>query len=152
MTRFASLLAAAAVAPFAGFSACSAPGASVRAGYMQMAIEGNIRLAATGGPISGTIDQDVESAFGLGDPQGAPYVRGELDLGVPVIALSAFRFSDSGKGQLDAQFGNITAGADFESELDFANVKGSVSFDLGLGPLTLSPGVAIDAFEIDLMV
>lgn len=122
-------------------------------GYAQMAVSGDVGYVS--GTSTAAVRQDVESAFGLGDDRGAPYVRAALDTGVPVLSVSAFQFSESGRGNLNADFGDIISlpgGVPVSSELDFTNVKGAYAFQISLGPVAISPGIAIDWFDIDMTV
>lgn len=121
-------------------------------GYTSLAIGGDMALSPTGGAVGPTIDQDIESGLGLGDQSGSPYVRAELDLGVPVLSVSAFQFSDSGIGMLNGSFGNISGGTQVATDLDFRNVKTALTFDIDLGPAKISPGLAVDLFDLDLHV
>lgn len=140
------------VAALSILSSCFSFGARADVGYTQMAVTGNV--AYTTGLSGGTINasQDVESGLGLGDQSGSPYGRVELDFGVPRLQLSAFQFADEGTGTLQANFGNISSGVDVRSKLEFTNVKGSFSFDIDLGPLRVSPGLAVDFFDAHLEV
>lgn len=130
------------------FGACAAPSGAIDVGYTMMAVSGDIALSSGTGGVGTNASQDIESAFGLGDDQGSPYVRAELDLGSPVFTLSGFTFSESGQGVLDATFGGISASTPVDTELDFANVKFSMTFDIELGPVTLAPGLAVDVFDL----
>jgi hypothetical protein len=121
-------------------------------GYAQMAVDGNIALSPTGGSGSPIIDQDFNSAFGLGDDQSSPYARVQLDLGVPVLTVSGFTFEENGSGTLNAQFGNITAGTDVDSKLRFSNLKASLAFQFDLGPVAVAPGIAVDLFDLQLHI
>lgn len=143
--RILSLVAAAALCIV---SACSTPGAAVQVGYAQLSLDGDIGYATTGVAIS----QDIESGFGLGDDQGTPYGRAVLDLGTPVLAVSGFLFEDEGTGQLQANFGDIAATTSVRSEFTMANAKGSLAFEIALGPVSLSPGIAVDYFDLDINV
>lgn len=127
--------------------ACSV-GASAHVGYTQMAVSGDLGLATGALGVPSSAHQDIESAFGLGDPQGSPYVRGQTDLGPVVLTGSGFLFSESGSGQLNADFGGIPSGTPVESSLDFANAKLSATFDFDLGPVKLSPGLGLDLFDV----
>lgn len=129
-------------------SACSSVGLTGQVGYTQMAVRGDIALTSGLGGVPSSANQDVESAFGLGDAQGSPYGRAQLDLGVPVLTLSAFRFEEQGRGELTGSFGGIPASTPVESELKFTNVKGSLTFDIDLGPVKLSPGLGVDVFDL----
>lgn len=127
-----------------------AGGASAHVGYMQVAVSGDLALTTGAGGVSSMAQQDIESAFGLGDDQGAPYVRAEAGAGVVTFAGSGFLFSDSGTGTLNEDFGGIPASTGVESSLDFANAKLSATFDLGLdiGPVKISPGLAVDLCDV----
>lgn len=91
---------------------------------------------------STAIRQDVESAFGLGDKQGAPYGRVALDTGVQVLSVSAFTFSESGRGNLQADFGDIVSlpgGVPVQTSLDLTNIKAAYALQISLGPVAISP-------------
>ena len=150
MTPPTRRLALAAVA--LGLGACSSAGFKAQVGYTQMAIEGDIALNPTAGGGTSSIQQDLETALGLGDEQGSPWARAELDLGVPVLAVTGFTFEEQGSGTLQANYGNITAGTDVNSDLEMANVKASMAFQIALGPLSISPGLAVDWFDLQLAV
>lgn len=132
-------------------SSCSM-GFTAQAGYAQLAIDGDIALSATSGGLGGTVSQDLESAFGLGDPRGSPYLRAEADLGVPMLVASLVSFEESGQGTLEANFGGINVGTDVRSELRFTNLKAGLLFDIDLGPVSIAPGLGIDVFDLDLRV
>jgi hypothetical protein len=121
-------------------------GAHVAAGYTQVAVSGDLGLTTGTGGVSNV--QDIEPAFGLGDDQGSPYVRAEADLGFARLTGSAFRFEESGEGVIDGAFGNIPSGTQTRSNLEFTNVKASLGFDFGLGPVSISPGLALDVFDM----
>jgi len=133
-----------------GCASCYQLQATAQAGYTQMAIDGDIALSTTGGAAS--VNQSVDSAFGIGDPQGSPYVRAQADFGTPVLTVSAFTFDEQGSGTLNAQFGNITAGTDVNSDITFTNAKVSLAFDIPLGPIKIAPGIAADIFDLDMHV
>lgn len=136
----------------ASLTGCEGTSATVQAGYLQVAIDGDIALSPTAGGSTPTIRQDIESGLGLGDPVGTPYARVQLDLGLPVLTVSGFQFEESGSGRLDAQFGNLVTGTDVTSEMRFSNLKANLLFDLDLGPATLSPGLGIDLIDLDVNV
>jgi hypothetical protein len=122
------------------------------AGYMQMAVDGELALDATSGGGAGNLLQDVDVAFGLGDDRGSPYGRLLFDLGVPVLSVSAFAFSERGQGTLQADFGAIAAGTDVATDLDLWSVKSALAFEIDLGRVQLSPGVAAEYLDIDMLV
>lgn len=139
-----------AVASLATLPACYSFEVTAQAAYAQLALDGDIGYQS--GSTTASIAQDIESAFGLGEDQGVPYARVMLDLGVPVIAVSGFQFDESGTGVLNANFGDLTAGLPVETEFEMANAKGSYAFQIDLGPVAISPGIACDYFDLHVTV
>lgn len=129
-------------------AACSPIGWTAQAGYMQLEVGGDIALASGTGGTGGAPEQDVGTAFGLGDERGSPYLRAQADLGTVVLTASGFQFRESGDGQLDASFGGLPAATPVHSELELGCAKLSATFDIDLGPVKLSPGLAIDVFDL----
>jgi len=132
--------------------ACSIPTLEVQAGYAHLSLDGDIGYS-NGNTVA--VEQDFESVFGLGDSQGSPYGRAQIDFGVPVLTVSAFSFEDKGRGVLLSDFGNIPAlagGVPVQSELDMMNAKVSLAFEIGIGPVSISPGLAIDYFDLQIDV
>ncbi len=146
MHRFLLCAVALPIAAFLG--GCSA-GASAMVGYTQMAVSGDIGLSTGIGGVPSTARQDIESAFGLGDEVGSPYARGQADLGFAVLTASGFLFEESGSGVLNSDFGGISASTPVDTTLDFFNAKASLTFDIGVGPVTLAPGLAVDVFDVE---
>lgn len=139
--------------PLFSFTGCSTPELQAQAGYMLAKVDGNFGYVQ--GSSQAVVSQDVGSAFGLGSNQGAPYGRVTLDTGVPTLSVSGFTFSDSGDGTLNARFGQINptgVAVPVHSDLTFTNLKGALAFDIDIGPVAISPGLAVDWFDIDLMV
>lgn len=119
-------------------------------GFARMQLSGDIGLEDATNQIS--TQQDLDTALGLGDAAGSPYARLELDFGVPVLAVSAFQFSEDGRGTLSGTFGNIPASAQVDSEMDFTNLKVSYTFDIDFGVVKVSPGLAMDLFDLQTRV
>lgn len=128
--------------------ACSSVGVTGQVGYTQMQVSGNLALTSGTGPVSAASEQDIGSAFGLGDRQGSPYLRAQADLGVPVLTLSAFQIEESGAGTLESTFGGLSTNTPVRSDLEITNAKASLTFDIGLGPVKVSPGLALDVFDL----
>ncbi|MCA8975158.1 MAG: hypothetical protein KDC98_10570, partial [Planctomycetes bacterium] len=105
---------------------------AAQAGYANLALDGN--LGYQNGTTGPAVDQDIESAFGLGDRQGTPFVRAEIDTGVPVISVSAFMFEDDGIGRLNADFGDISAGLPVQTEFELTSIKAAYTFDIPIVP------------------
>jgi len=132
--------------------ACTIPTLEVQAGYAALSVDGDVGYS--NGAMS-AIEQDTRSAFGLGDTQGSPYGRAQIDFGVPVLTVSAFNFEDEGRGSLGSDFGNIPAvggGVPVQSQFEMFNAKVSYAFDIGIGPVSISPGIAIDYFDLQMNV
>lgn len=149
MTR---ILLAALLAGSMSLPSCYQFQVTAQGGYTQMAIGGDMALAPTGGNIGATVTQDFESALGLGDDRGSPWARLQIDTGVPVLTASGFTFSEDGQGHLNASFGGISGGTDVFSELDFTNAKISYAFQIEIGPVSVSPGLAVDLFDLQMHV
>jgi hypothetical protein len=125
----------------------------VQAGYAFLSLDGAVGYDNDQNAIA--IEQDTKEAFGLGDVQGSPYVRAQLDLGIPVLTVSGFQFSDEGRGRLAEDFGslpNINGGLPVQTGFDMFNAKVSYAFDIGIGPVAISPGIAIDYFDLQMDV
>jgi hypothetical protein len=125
---------------------------TTQAGYTQMSVSGDIGLTAASGSSTVVIDQDLESALGIGDEQGSGYVRAQADLGVPVLTVSGFMMDEEGQGTLNADFGNVPAGRDVLTDFSMTNIKASLGFEFGIGPISITPGLAVDYFDVNLKV
>jgi hypothetical protein len=145
----ARLVVAAALLPLAG---CYQFQITAQGGYTEMSVGGDLALASTPGGSGVTVDQSVEDALGLGEEQGSPYGRVQIDFGVPVLTVSAFTFQEDGRGRLNASFGNIAGGTDVFTDLAFDNFKASYAFDIDFGPIKVAPGIACDVFNLDVHV
>jgi len=133
-------------------AACAPLRVKAQAGYTQTAVSGKMALESGSGSGSPQQFQDIESAFGLGDEQGSPWVRAQVDFGVPVLTASAFWLKESGTGVLDENFGGLPTATPVVSDLDLGCGKFSCTFDIELGPVTLAPGLAVDVFDLDFRV
>lgn len=129
-------------------TSCSTVGVTGQIGYTNMSVGGDMALASGTGGVPSSANQDIGSAFGLGDGQGSPYLRGQVDCGVPVFTASGFLFSEEGSGVLNATFGGLSASTPVNSKLEFANLKMSAAFDIDLGPIKVSPGLGLDLFDL----
>jgi hypothetical protein len=130
------------------FAACSPIGVTAQAGFTQMTVGGDIALATGTGGTGSAPRQDVGTAFGLGDPQGSPYLRAQADLGTAVLTASGFLIRESGRGELDASFGGLPASTPVFTDLQLGCAKLSCTFDIDLGLVKVSPGLAMDVFDI----
>tara|TARA_R110002072_G_scaffold302499_1_gene485864 strand:- start:17152 stop:17928 length:777 start_codon:yes stop_codon:yes gene_type:complete len=132
----------------ASFAGCVPFGVSGQVGYTQMKVGGELALTTGSGALD-AIEQGIDSAFGLGDGQGSPYLRGQMDFGAPVVSASIFWLRESGQGQLADSFGGLVQGTAVDSRLDLAVAKLTASYDFDLGLVKVSPGVLFDVFALD---
>lgn len=138
-----------AVVALATLPSCYQFAVSAHAGFAQYAVEGD--LGYVDGASATSVDQDVESAFGLGDDQGIPVGRIAIDTGVPVLSVSGFMFDEQGQGVLQGNFGNaFTAGLPVNSDFELTNAKAAYAFQIGMGPVSISPGIGVDYFDLKL--
>jgi hypothetical protein len=125
---------------------------TAQAGYTQTAVSGRMGLESGSSGSPPQTSQDIESAFGLGDQQGSPWVRVQADFGVPVLTASGFWLKETGTGVLDENFGGLPTATPVVSDLDLGCGKFSCTFDIELGAVKLSPGIAVDVFDLDFKV
>ena len=140
--RFLSLLSA---LPLLALASCYQFEVTAQGGYALMGLDGDLGYATAGnGP---AVTQSVES-FGLGDDQGTPYARAVFDMGVPVFSVSGFMFDEEGDGQLQQDFGDVSAGIGVHTDFELTNLKAAYAFKIAIGPVALSPGLAVDYFDL----
>ncbi|MFK7739001.1 MAG: hypothetical protein AB8H80_01665 [Planctomycetota bacterium] len=130
-------------------SACVPVGVSGQVGYSFVQIDGDLALDDGGGGSEQSVEQGIESGFGLGDMQGSPYFRGQLDAGGPVLTGSVFWLQDNGEGQLQETFGGLPQNTSVAGELELAVGKLSLAYDIDFGLVKIAPGVMLDAFSLD---
>jgi hypothetical protein len=130
---------------------CSPLRAKAYAGYMQSELTGAIGLSPPASTLPPT-NVDVEDALGA-DTSGSPYGRLELGAGIVNLTSSAFQFSSSGTGTLNAQFGALPVSTPVDSDIDFFNIKSALTLDLlDVGFLRISPGFGVDYLDLDVEV
>ena len=117
-----------------------------------MKVRGDFALASGTSGTGNAPEQDVGTAFGLGDERGAPFVRADLELGGFVFGASGFAFEERGSGQLDASFGGLPPATPVESHMRLACARVSCAYGFEIGPVRLAPGLAMDVFDIDFRV
>lgn len=133
--------------PLILMSAGCSVGVTGQAGYSLLELGGDLALQRSGGAVTGS--QSIGEAFGLGDSQGAPYVRGQLDAGGPVLTGSALWLQQGGRGVLSDGFGDLASGAQADADLDLGVFKVSAAYDLDLGLVKVAPGVMCDVVALD---
>ncbi len=128
--------------------ACSGFGAKAYAGYSSGTLDGKMGLAPTGGGLS--FDADVDDDLGIKDSSDSLYLRGEANAAFLRLTVSAFRYDSRGDGTLTVNYGDISAGSQVSSDIEFTNLKTAITFDLiNFGPVRISPGISVDIFDID---
>lgn len=130
-------------------SGCSLPGLSGDVGYAMLSLSGDVGLSNAGGGVFA--EQSVDD-FGLGEEQGTPYARVELDMGMPVLSAKGFVFEEETTGELTVPFGSIGGGATVDSKLSLTNIQGALAFEFALGPISLAPGIAVEYLDFDMTV
>lgn len=124
---------------------------TAQAGFAQLALDGD--FGYVDGKTTASIKQDIEPALGLGDDQGTPMARVAFDFGTPTLTATGFMFEDEGTGTLSASFGNnLTAGAPVRSEFELNCGKISYAFEIPIGPVSISPGIAVEYVDLRLNV
>lgn len=139
------------------FSGCITPGVpgigvTGQVGYAHMSVGGELALDTTANGSPSSIEQSVDSAFGLGDGRGSPFFRGQVDVGGPVVTASVLWLRESGQGELQDAFGGLAQGTTVDSRMDVALAKISASYDFDIWLLKVSPGVLFDVFALDFSV
>lgn len=158
MTKGLSLrsgLAACTLLMLVALGACTPFAATADAGYGRFALDG--KFGYVSGSSATSVDQDVREAFGLGDDQGVPYARAQVDFGAMQWSVSGFSFEDSGTGTLQEQFGSspvLIAGTPVRSEFELWTLKGGFAFEIPIvpGTLSISPGVAVEYVDVHVRV
>ena len=137
----------------AALAACGSLEARAYAGAAATEMRGGLGLSATEAGISEPLRLDVEDDFGLGDSSSSIYARAELGFGVPRLTASFMKHDASGTSTLTRTFGDILAGTQVDSEMDFLSAKAALTFDvLDFGFVRLSPGLAVAVTEFDASV
>lgn len=125
-------------------------------------IDVGLLLADTNGQVSldqisatrdlGSIRNSLDETLDLADTNVAPYGRVQAGVGPHRVQVSAFGFSESGGGVLDADFGVLTAGTGVNADLDVYNIKAFYSYGWNIGPLRIGPGIGVDIIATDIDV
>jgi len=133
-------------------ASCMPEAFRVDAGAAFTRVIGETGLQNSGGSLNLNANMnDLEDAFAVGDSEAAPYARAECDWGPHRFKLSGFGHNSSGTGTLTGAFGDLPAGTQVASDLEFFNVSGSWSFDLAPSSmLRLAPGVQVGYYAIDM--
>lgn len=120
-----------------------------RLGYANTRVGGRLALDSGGGAAGSAVEQDIGSAFGLGDRRGSPFYRADVDFGGPVASASILWVRENGQGELDNSFGGLPQNTTVSTRLDVALAKLSAAYEFDLGLVTLAPGVLFDVYALD---
>lgn len=133
-----------------GLTSCADLEFRAYAGYLQTELSGDVGLASSGSPNVVSADINIGDSLGI-DDDGSIYARVEAEVGILRVTVSGFQYQSNGVGTLQADFGNIAAGLTVDTDLKMNVLKGAVTLDLiDWGYVRVSPGVAIDYFDVDL--
>lgn len=124
----------------------SEPLLTVEGGAFAPSLGGRVGLASSITTDVNTID--LSSDLGLGGTEVVPYLRGEVVAGGFDFALSGFRTSESGHGTVTADFGQITAGTNVNTDLDLGLAHGHVAWNF-LETSWIDVGAGLGADYID---
>lgn len=130
-----------------GLLGCSTPHLQLDAAWLGVAVTGELAVADAGG--GSAAEQDLGNAFGLGSRRDVPLLSAELGVGDVTLAASGFWLDDQGQGTLTGTFGGLGQGTQVRSDLQLAVVQAVATHDWRLGPVTLSPGLAVDVFDVE---
>jgi hypothetical protein len=152
LSRLATLAALAAPVPLllpAAGCAGSDPFVTIEAAAFAPSIDGDVGISSS---VSTDVDTiNLQSQLGLGDREVVPYLRAGVNVARFDLALSGFRTSQSGHGTVDADFGDIIAGSNVDTDLDLGLVHGHVVYDLFQTKwATVGAGLAADYIDLQL--
>jgi hypothetical protein len=106
------------------------PHARAYVGAAFTSVDGNVALQNAGNTLD--LNQDRNSIGGLGadETTGSAYLRAEADWGPHRVRLSGFGATPSGEGTLAEPFGDLAAGTNVRSQLDYVNFNGAYTWDV----------------------
>jgi len=110
------------------FAACAGQTYNVQAGPTFARARGVIALANSSGflPPANSIDGNL----GLGESEASPYLQGQTIIDRHRIRLNGFYVDTEGSGVLDNAYGNIAAGTQVRTSMDFFAIAGSYSYEV----------------------
>lgn len=148
MNKLSSLLLVSTVCTFA---ACKGNTYRINAGPMFAVANGETALQNSTGTLSlGANQNDVDSELGVGDTQAAPYVRLETNNDKHRFRLHGFGMDVNGTGQLSGDYGNIVAGTQVTTSLEFYAVAGNWGYQLLRGDnYRVAVGAQVGYYSLD---
>ncbi len=133
-------------------AACAPQAFRADVGAAFVRVQGELGLQNSGGSLTLASNMnDVKDQLGTGETDASPYVRFEADWGPHRIKLSGFSHNSTGGGTLVGAFGDLPGGTQVFTDLDFANVTASWSYDLmPTSMFRVAPGVQLGYYSLDL--
>lgn len=129
---------------------CSFVGATAQVGFASMSFQGDAALASATGGVPSSSFQDVDEELGVGSMAVGPFLRGQVDLGSLVATGSTTVFEQDGGGTISSTWGPIAAGSQVRTSFEFHNTKLSLTYDIDLGLVKVSPGIGLDVIDFNL--
>jgi hypothetical protein len=129
------------------------PHARAYVGASFMKAEGDVALQNTGSTLN--LGQSLNSLDSLGtdEASGSAYLRAEADWGPHRVRASGFGTTPSGDGTLENAFGDLLAGTNVRSQLDYVNMTGAYTWDIVPTDLVrVGLGVQVGLHQFDLLV
>lgn len=92
-------------------------------------------------------------SMGIDESSGSAYVRAEADWGPHRVRASGFGSTPSGDGTLTQPFGDLNAGTNVRSQLDYVNLTGAYTWDIVPTDLVrVGLGLQVGLHKFDLLV
>lgn len=134
--------------PFAG-CAPSAYRADIGAIFPHLSGGTSLRDSSGNNSLS-DVQNNLRGSMDIGEAQPQPYLRVETDWGPHRVRVHGFGYDESGSGALDRDFGDLPAGTQANTSLEYFTVAGSWSYDLmPTETLRLGPGVQLGYYSLD---
>lgn len=129
------------------------PHARAYVGASFMKAKGDAALQNGGGSLNLGQDRNELGTLGVDETSGSAYVRAEADWGPHRVRVSGFGSTPSGQGTLSDAFGDLAAGTNVQSQLDYVNVSSAYTWDLVPTDLVrVGVGLELGYHSFDLLV
>ena len=110
------------------FVACAGQTVSLHAGPSFASVHGGITVADGGGalPPASSVDSDLD----LGDAEVSPFLQAQIDADGHRFRISGLLVDTDGEGSLADDFGDVPAGSQVQTSLDFFALVGNYSYEV----------------------
>jgi hypothetical protein len=110
------------------FAACAGQTYKVQVGPTFARARGEIALANSSGflPPANSIDGNL----GLGESEASPYIQAQTDIGRHRVRINGFYIDTEGTAVLNNAYGNIVAGTQVRTSMDFFAIVSNYSYEL----------------------